>query len=289
MNAEGRNIPQIENIKLTAPDKWIISKLEECIKEVTLNLNHYELGVACDKVTGFMWDDFCDWYIELTKSSLYGEDEQKKDNSVGVLLFVLKTALKLLHPFIPFATEEIYSNLPGTEGSIMIADYPRYNSKMAYKKEAKAFEGIMNIIKTVRNIKANVGCAPSKKVELYVLSESSKRSIQQNKSCILKLAGASDIKFVDDSSSITEKTISHVCDICQIYIPLGELVDVEKEKERLNAELEKVNFEIQRAGGKLANTKFVEKAPKNLVEEERAKLNKYLEKRKKIEQQIADL
>ncbi len=289
MNAEGRNIPDISSIKLTAPDKWIISKMEECIKEVTLNLNKYELGVACDIVTDFVWNDFCDWYIELTKSALYGEDENKKDNAIGVLLFVLKTALKLLHPFIPFVTEEIYSNLPGVNESIMVSDYPRYNSRMAYKKEAKAFEGIMDIIKAVRNVKTNVGCAPSKKVELYVYSENAKRGIQLNKSCILKLAGASEIKFIESLEEAPAKSVSQVCDICTLYIPLGELVDIEKERARLNDELEKVNFEIQRASGKLSNARFVEKAPKALVDEERAKFNKYVEMKKKIEDQIAEL
>jgi len=289
MNAEGRKIPDISEIKLSAADKWIISHLEECIKNVTLNLNKYELGVACDTLTNFVWDDFCDWYIELTKSALYGEDEAKKDDAIGVLLFVLKTSLKLLHPFIPFVTEEIYSYLPNTSGSIMTADYPRYNSKLAYKKEAKAFENIMDIIKSVRNIKAEVGCPPSKKVELYILPENSKKAIQNNKNYILKLAGASSLAFIEDPASITEKTVSHVCGICQLYIPLGDLVDIEKEKERLKKELENTNFEISRASGKLANTKFVEKAPHNLVEAEREKLNKFLDMKGKIEKQIADL
>lgn len=289
MNAEGREIPDISAIKLTAPDKWIISKLQETIKEVTLNLSKYELGVACDLLTAFMWDNFCDWYIELTKPSLYGEDETRKNNALGVLVYVLKSALKLLHPFIPFVTEEIYSYLPGTEGSIMVSEYPRYNAKMAYKKEAKAFEGIMEIIKTVRNIKTNVGCAPSKKVDLYVVSENAKRSIQLNKSCILKLAGAGEIKFVDSAEGISEKTVSQVCELCTLYIPLGELVDLEKEKARLQKELENVEFEITRATGKLANAKFLEKAPKALVDQEREKLNKFVEMKKKIEQQISDL
>ena len=289
MNAEGREIPDISAIKLTAPDKWIISKLQETIKEVTLNLSKYELGVACDLLTAFMWDNFCDWYIELTKPSLYGEDETRKNNALGVLVYVLKSALKLLHPFIPFVTEEIYSYLPGTEGSIMVSEYPRYNAKMAYKKEAKAFEGIMEIIKTVRNIKTNVGCAPSKKVDLYVVSENAKRSIQLNKSCILKLAGAGEIKFVDSTEGISEKTVSQVCELCTLYIPLGELVDLEKEKARLQKELENVEFEITRATGKLANAKFLEKAPKALVDQEREKLNKFVEMKKKIEQQISDL
>ena len=143
------------------------------------------MGVAADIVCDFVWDDFCDWYIELSKPALYGEDGNRKKDALAVLCFVLENALKLLHPFIPFVTEEIYANLPGTKGSIMVSDFPRYNSKMAYKKEAKAFEGVMGIIKAVRAMKKDADCPPSKKVELNVVTES-KRLIQVNKDCIMK-------------------------------------------------------------------------------------------------------
>jgi valyl-tRNA synthetase len=288
MNAEGQTIAKLEDVKLGAADKWIISKLENCIREVTVNLNKYELGVACDTLYSFMWDDFCDWYIELTKPALYGDDEGKKKTALAVLCFVLENALKLLHPFIPFVTEEIYSHLPTTEGSIMVAEYPRYNARRAYKKEAKSFESIMEIIKAVRNIKVEVGCPASKKVDLYLIAGDAKTKIVANKNSILKLAGANDILFVDEQS-LPEKTVSHVCEICQIYIPLGELVDIEKERIRLNGELEKVMNEIQRANGKLANRNFVAKAPKKLVDEERAKLDKYIDIKEKLEKQLKTL
>ena len=141
MNAEGEKILPVGEVKLSAPDKWIISRLERCIKEVTLNMGKFELGIAAGALYDFMWSDFCDWYIELTKSALYGEDPEKKRGALSVLCFVLENALKLLHPFVPFITEEIYRNLPGTSGSIMVSEFPRYNSKLAYKKEAKAFLG----------------------------------------------------------------------------------------------------------------------------------------------------
>lgn len=163
MNAEGEEICALGEVKLTAADKWIVSRLESCIKEVTLNMGKFELGIAAGALYDFMWSDFCDWYIELSKSALYGEDAGKKKGALAVLCFVLENALKLLHPFVPFITEEIYQNLPNTSGSIMISDFPRYNSKLAYKKEAKAFEGVMDIIKAVRNIKTSVNCPPSKK------------------------------------------------------------------------------------------------------------------------------
>lgn len=288
MNAEGEEIPALGEVKLTAADKWIVSRLESCIKEVTLNMGKFELGIAAGALYDFMWSDFCDWYIELSKSALYGEDAGKKKGALAVLCFVLENALKLLHPFVPFITEEIYQNLPNTSGSIMISDFPRYNSKLAYKKEAKAFEGVMDIIKAVRNIKTSVNCPPSKKVELFVASQN-RRLISSNAAAIMKLAGVSGIGFVESAAEIGERTASQVTEGCTVFVPLGELVDLEKEKARLAAESERIQGEIARAEGKLHNRGFVEKAPKNLVEAERAKLEKFIEMREKIEKQIKDL
>jgi valyl-tRNA synthetase len=288
MNTEGKKIPSITEVKLTPADKWIISKLQTCIRDVTTNLNKYEMGVASDLVTGFVWDDFCDWYIELSKPALYGEDEGKKADALAVLCFVLENALKLLHPFIPFVTEEIYANLPGTQGSIMTADFPRYNAKMAYKKEAKAFEGVMEIIKAVRAMKKDADCPPSKKVELNVVTES-KRLLQVNKDCIIKLSGASALNFVDSAASVEGKTVSTVTEIAQIYVPLGELVDIEKEKARLTAEIERIDGEIARAEGKLNNESFVSKAPAKLVDAEREKVKKYQDMKAKCVAQLESL
>jgi valyl-tRNA synthetase len=236
----------------------------------------------------FMWSDFCDWYIELTKPALWSDDETKKDNAISVLYFVLENALKLLHPFIPYITDEIYRNLTGSEQSIMVAPFPRYNAKLAYKKEAAAFEGVMDIIKAVRNVKTETGCAPSKKVSLFIVTES-KRLISANADCILKLAGASEIKFINSAQEAGEKTVTKVLSIGTIYIPMGELVDAEKEKARLEGELDKVMGEIRRADGKLNNQGFMAKAPKKLVDEEREKLNKYIEMREKILNQLKNL
>ena len=290
MNAEGKEIPAVESVRFSPADKWIISRLQNCIREVTTNLNKYELGVASDLATDFVWGDFCDWYIELSKPALYGEDEEKKLGTLSVLCFVLKNALKLLHPFIPFVTEEIYRNLPGEEGkeSIMVSAFPRYNSRMAYKKEAKAFEGVMEIIKAVRAMKKAADCPPSKKVDLYLVTES-KRLVQQNRDSIMKLSGAAAVKFVDSGAAVDGKTVSQVTEIAEIYVPLGELVDIEKEKVRLAAEIERIGGEIERAKGKLANQNFVSKAPKKLVDEEKEKLEKYLGMKEKFEAQLAEL
>ena len=288
MNVEGFNIKPIEEVKLASADKWIISKLENCIREVTTNLNKYELGVASDIAMDFVWDNFCDWYIELSKPALYGDDEGRKQDVLSVLCFVLENALKLLHPFIPFVTEEIYGNLPQTEGSIMTASFPCYNSKMAYKKEAKSFEGVMEIIKAVRVMKKEAECPPSKKVELFLVT-ASKRLIQANKDSIMKLSGASALNFVESATAVDGKTVSAVTEIAEIYVPLGELVDLEKEKARLTAEIERIDGEIQRAQGKLSNPNFVGKAPQKLVDAEREKVKKYEDMKAKCLAQLAGL
>ncbi len=288
MNVGNEKIPTVESSKFQPADRWIISRLEATIREVTVSLQKFDLGIASDKLTDFVWNDFCDWYIELSKPALYGGDPEKKRGALGVLCFVLENVVKLLHPFIPFVTEEIYSCLPNVSGSIMTADYPRYNTKFAYKKEAKAFEGIIDLIKTVRAVKVNVDCPPSKKVHLYLATEA-KRLVAANRSSVQRLAGVSEIDFVASGADAEGKTVSQVCEIGQYFIPLGELVDIEKERTRLEKELEKVVGEIARADGKLLNKSFVAKAPKKLVDDERAKKEKYLDMKEKIEKQLREI
>ncbi len=287
MNAQGADVPEISEIRLQPADRWIISRLQLCIREVTVSLQKYDLGIAADKLIDFTWNDFCDWYIELSKPALYGEDKEKKRATLGVLLFVLENILKLLHPFIPFATEEIYSYLPNAKGNIITSEYPRYNTKLSYKKEAKAFEGIIDLIKTVRAMKVDVNCPPSKKVHLYLVSEAH-RLITVNKNSIQRLAGASEIEFLENGSGL-QKTVSKVCELGQIFVPLGELVDLDEERIRLNKELDRIKNEIARADGKLLNKNFVAKAPKKLVEDERSKKEKYLDMKEKIEKQLKAL
>ena len=289
MNCEGRNIRnELADIKLTPVDKWIVSKLNSVVKDVTVNMEKYEIGLACAALQDFVWSDFCDWYIELCKPVLYGEDNEKKDNTVSALCYVLKNMLKLLHPFIPFVTEEIYDHIPGTAGSIMVSDFPKYNAKLAYRKERAATEKIMNIIKSVRNIKAETGAAPSAKVDIYVVTVN-KRLIENSASYIRKLANVGDIKYVENKDEINEKVISKILDGAEIYIPLGELVDYDKELARLKGELEKTENEIVRAQGKLSNQGFVAKAPKALIDAEKAKLTKFTEIKEKIVKSIEEL
>ena len=285
MNAEGAEIKPLSEFRLAPADKWIISRLQSVIRDVTLALNKFELGVACQILYDFTWSDFCDWYIELVKPVLKSEDKNKRNGALSVLIFVLENTLKLLHPFVPFITDEIYGNLPDRKGTVMTAEYPRYNSKLAYKKDAQAFSGVMDVIKAVRAVKTEVNCTPSKKVRLYMTTES-KRLITANEDSILKLAGASEIKFVTSASEAGENVVTKVLAIGTLYIPMGELVDIEKEKQRLGAELEKVTAEIARADSKLNNQGFISKAPKKLVEDERAKLDKFISMREKIVKQL---
>ena len=288
MNSEGVEIKSVTEIKLSSADKWIISRLQSAIRDVTLAMNKFELGIACQIMYDFMWSDFCDWYIELVKPALKSDDEAKRDGALSVLVFVLENALKLLHPFIPFITDEIYRNLPNCSGTIMTQEFPRYNSRRAYKKDAQSFGGVMEIIKAVRAAKTELDCPPSRKVSLYIVTES-KRLISANTESILKLAGAKEIHFVSSPAEAGEKTVTKVLSVGTIYIPMGELVDIEKERARLEAELERVTGEISRADGKLNNKGFLAKAPKKLVDDEKAKRDKYIDMREKILKQIKSL
>jgi len=281
MNVEGEVLP-IEKCALTIADKWILSKLNSTIRVVTQNMEKYELGNASGELQQFVWDDFCDWYIELSKTSLYGEDKVAKQNTVSVLVHVLTQTLKLLHPFIPYVTEEIWSSLPNVQGKLIRADYPRYNCKQVYKKVALDMESIMGIIKAVRNAKASVGCAHSKKVDLFVLTEN-KKIVQNCQSMIQKLSGVQNVVLIKDKEELTEKCYVEIVGEVQIFIPLGELVDVSKEVERIKGELDKANSELKRAQGKLNNKGFVDKAPKQLIDAEKEKVEKYTELIAKLE------
>ena len=288
MNCEGRKIKPLSECKLTVIDKWILSKLNTTIRKVTVNMQKYEIGIACSDLQEFVWNDFCDWYIELCKPSLYGEDGDKKDSTLGVLVYVLTNTLKLLHPYIPFITEEIYQNTPNKKGSIMVSEYPRYNSKVTYKKEVASTEYIMGIIKSIRQIRVDTGCAPSKKVDLYIVSEF-KKLIEKNLIYVQKLGNIGKIQFIESKDVLEMKVVSQVLDQTELYIPLGELVDATKELQRLEGELSKIESEISRANGKLANRGFLEKAPKSLVDSEREKLDKFIDMRAKILQNIKEI
>jgi len=288
MNAEGHTISDVNDCKLNSADKWIISKLNKTIREVTVNMEKYEMGVALANLYDFVWNDFCDWYIELTKPVLYGEDDKKRDDTVSVLVYVLGEILKLLHPFVPFITEKIYKDIPSAKGPLMLEAFPKYNAKKNFASALKEIENVKDVIKSIRNIKVQVGAAPSKKVSLFVKTQA-KSTFKKCAIYIQKLAGVDVIDFIEDASVLTEKTVSQVIECAELFIPLGELVDFEKEIVRLNGELAEVEKELARAKGKLANSGFTAKAPKQLIDAENAKVEKYSDMREKLLKQINDL
>ncbi len=287
MNMEGKELKDISELKKLPVDKWILTKLQGLIKEVTINLNKYEIGLAAGKIYDFVWSDFCDWYIETEKPLLYGDNEKLKIHALSMLSYVLETVLKLLHPFVPFVTEEIFRILH-PDKALIVEEWPKYNKRLTYYAEAKAFEGVMNLIKAVRNIRAEMNVAPSKRVTLLIKDNEHRPFFEKTAMFIEKLAGASHVEFVKEKPTDV-KVSTAVSDSVEVYIPLGELVDTEKEIARLTKELENTEKEILRAEGMLGNQKFVANAPKALVEKERDKLEKYRQKRDKLSEQIENL
>ena len=287
MNMEGKELKDISELKKLPVDKWILTKLQGLIKEVTINLNKYEIGLAAGKIYDFVWSDFCDWYIEMEKPLLYGDNEKLKIHALSMLSYVLETVLKLLHPFVPFVTEEIFRILH-PDKALIVEEWPKYNKRLTYYAEAKAFEGVMNLIKAVRNIRAEMNVAPSKRVTLLIKDNERRPFFEKTAMFIEKLAGASHVEFVKEKPTDV-KVSTAVSDSVEVYIPLGELVDTEKEIARLTKELENTEKEILRAEGMLGNQKFVANAPKALVEKERDKLEKYRQKRDKLFEQIENL
>lgn len=286
LNAEGIALKPIEQCDKTTADKWILSRLNRVIREVSVNLDKYEIGIAAGKLYDFVWSEFCDWYIELVKPVLYAEGKQKED-TVGVLVYVLEQILKLLHPYIPFVTECIYRTLPTAQETIMTQPWPQAKREFAYSAAAKQMENVMEIVSAIRNVRAEVGVAPSKKVNIMMVTDN-ERYITRCHAYIEKLAGVSGIHYIA-RDEIPDKASSKVTAACEIYIPLGELVDIDKEIARLKGEMEKVQKEIDRSSGMLANPGFVSRAPAALVEAERTKLAALQDKAAKLQERIVSL
>ncbi len=287
MNMEGETLEQdISTLKLESVDKWILSRLNKVIAEATDNLDHFELGLASGKIYDFIWSEYCDWYIEMCKSRLYeGAPEQKK-TALSVLRHVLKNALKLLHPFMPFVTEEIYTELLGEEESIMISSWPEYEKSLEFAAEETEIEGMMEIIKAVRNKRAELNVPPGKSQAHHQNQEH--RRTESGGGILGRLAGASEVEILPEGEGV-KGTASMVTSYGSVYIPMGELVDVEKEIARLQKEKENLESEVARAEGKLANERFMAKAPAAVVEEERGKLQKYREMLAATEKLLADM
>lgn len=272
----------------TLADKWIISRANGVVKEVTHNMDKFELGMALQKAYEFTWSEYCDWYIEMVKPRLYGEDRDAKRAALYTLTYVLEKILKLLHPFIPFITEEIYSYLPTVEGYIIRAEYPHYDEKDDMQLEEEKMNLIMDGIRSVRNVRTEMNVPPSKKAKTIIVPTDEKReAMEDGKEYFKSLASASDVEIKDDKTGIPEDAVSVVIDGVEIFIPLDELVDFEKEKERLNKEKKKAISEIKRVEGKLNNPGFMNKAPDKLIEEEKQKKEKFEEMLKTIEERLA--
>ena len=262
---------------LTAADKWILSKMNHLIAEVTENMEKYELGIAVAKLNDFIWEEFCDWYIEMVKPRLYNDEDTTKNAAIWTLKTVLIDALKLLHPYMPFITEEIFCNIQDDEESIMISSWPVYDEKFNFPDEEVAIQTIKEAVRNIRNVRAQMNVAPSRKAKVYVVSEDALiRDIFENGSVFFAtLAYASEVAVQSDKSSIPDDAVSAVIPGAVLYIPFAELVDIDKEIERLKKEEGRLNGEIKRCEGMLGNEKFISKAPQAKIDEEKAKLEKY--------------
>ncbi len=259
--------------KLELEDKWILSKLNSLAKEVETNFDRYELGVAATKIYDFIWDSYCDWYIELTKPRLNGEDEAAKISAQQVLLYVLTEILKLLHPFMPYITEEIFQALPHDGDALMICDYPEFTENLNFPEDEANFEIIMNAIRAVRSRRAEMNVPPSKKPRLIIVSP--KADVFEKGTVYLsKLAYAGQVEIVTEVPADTEGMVNVVTDEARMFMPLAELVDLDKERERINREIGKAEADLAKIEAKLNNEKFISKAPENVVAQEREKAAK---------------
>ena len=276
---------------LTDADKWILSKVNTLAKDVTENLDKFELGIAADKIYEFIWEEFCDWYIEMVKPRLYNDDDDTKKAALWTLKKVLIDALKLLHPYMPFITEEIFCNLQDEEETIMLSKWPEFTEEYDFAKEEKTVETIKEAVRNIRNIRSEMNVAPSKKAKVFVVSseEEIKTIFENGKVFFATLGYASEVIIQDDKSGIGDDAVSVVIPKATIYMPFAELVDISKEIERLNKEVEKLNKELARVNGMLSNPNFVSKAPEKKINEEKAKQAKYQQMMDQVKEQLARL
>ena len=296
MNAEGCSIKEMGSFRLTIADKWILGKLNRCVKRVIKLMDKYEIGLAAAELYDFIWSDLCDWYIELSKTALYSDNLDKRNNTVSVLLYVLRETLKLAHPIIPFITAEIYNALPNKDAEdIMISPYPSTKGivvgdkiiRSTFTKEINKMNSVMELIKNIRAMRSEMNVSQSKRTAIFVEPLADRALIKNAAAYIEKLACGNSIEIVDCEPS--GKNVTVISSIAKAYIPMNELIDKEKEIARLTHELEVTNSEIARARGKLANEGFVKKAPPAVIEAEKAKLTKYEEQRNTLIKSIENL
>ena len=293
MNMEGKEITVPNESDLSAVDQWIISKMNTLTKDVTENMDKFELGIAVQKVYDFIWDEFCDWYIELAKYRIYHAEENPAaaNSALYTLKTVLGDALKLLHPFMPFVTEEIYGALVPEEESLMMSSWPKYKESSCYPEAENIVDHMKEIIRGVRNVRAEMNVAPSRKAKTYIVCENENlcQGFEEIKESSMPLMSANEIQIQSDKSGIAEDAVSVVVADAVVYLPMEELVDFEQELERLTKEEARLTKELARVNGMLNNEKFISKAPEAKINEERAKLEKYTQMMEQVQERLKGL
>ena len=292
MNLEKAEVPSSMDLaNLTAADKWILCKFNDVAKDVTDNMEKFELGIAVQKVYDFIWEEFCDWYIEMVKPRLYNDGDTTKAAALWTLKTVLGGALKLLHPYMPFITEEIYCTLNPEEESIMIASWPEWKQEWDFKQDEKDVEMIKEAVRSIRGVRTEMNVPPSKKATVYVVAEeaSVRETFEKGKIFFATLASASEVLVQSDKSGIAEDAVSAVIPQAVIYIPFAELVDIEKEIQRLEKEEGRLEKELARVNGMLSNERFISKAPQAKIDEEKGKLEKYTQMMEQVKERLAQL
>ena len=291
MNLDKAEAKAVSLDELTPADKWILSKLNTLAKEVTENMENFDLGVAVGKIYDFIWEEFCDWYIEMVKPRLYNDEDTTKAAALYTLKTVLIESLKLLHPYMPFITEEIFCNLQDEEESIMISNWPVYKEEFSFPVEENAIETIKEAVRGIRNTRTSMNVAPSRKAKVYVVSaEESLRSIFENGKVFFAALGyASEVIVQDNKNGIDSDAVSVVIPNGTIYMPFAELVDIAKEIERLENEEKRLNGELARVNGMLSNERFVSKAPAAKLQEEKDKLEKYTQMMEQVKERLSHL
>ena len=275
--------------ELALQDKWVLSRLNGLIKRVRASLDSYELGIALGEIYDFIWDVFCDWYIELSKTTLSNKESAQNKVSQNVIVYVLESILKLLHPFMPFITEEIYQSLPHFENaeSIMISTYPEANHDYDFASDEENMARVIEAIREIRARRNEMNVPPSRKAKIFITTRYNESFNDSTKQFFEQLASASEVEIVDEYSS--EGAVQIITHCATIYIPMAEMIDTEKEKARLNGELAKVQGEIDRLVKKLSNPEFTNKAPEKVVNGEKEKLAKYEAQKSGIEEAIKAL
>lgn len=288
---ENLDFSKVDKNKFTIADKWIMSRINSVTKEVTENIDKFELGLGLQKIYDFIWEEFCDWYIEMVKPRLYDRESEGRLEAQYVLNFVLANAMKLLHPYMPFVTEEIYTHLINDGRSIMISEWPEYSAELNFAADEAKMKTIMEAIRNIRNIRAEMNVPPAKRAKMIFVAagEDEKATLAEGEAFFQRLAGASEVIVQADKEGIPADAVGTVIAGVEIFIPLDELIDFEKEIERLTKEMKNLEGELKRVNGKLNNEGFVSKAPASVIEEEKAKREKYQDMYNKVVERLESL